>query len=329
MDVCRFTVKAEHHGKTLLEFLALMLPGYSDRLLERLVREERILVEGIPKKPEWPLLRGLEIRVALPSDLVPEPSSKSCPFMLLADEEAYLAVNKPAGLNIDACGSKGIRHTLLQRLREHLGTEALHPVRPTALQRDETGVVLFARDSVVAQDIDNQYYQGGFGRTYQVLLEGLPPEREDVIELLVEDPAGLGQEGGVAPERGHLPWTRYRVREVFDGYTLVSAESSEDSTEVMRSHFHALGHPLALDPVRGRRQPFLLSSFKPDYRKKSSRGERPLLARSPIHLETVTFQSPVTGKRVRLEAPFPKDFRGLLRALRRYRTPLPEGLAAL
>ena len=84
---------------------------------------------------------------------------------------------------------------------------------------------------------------------------------------------------------------------------------------------HNSRYPLAVDPLYGRRDAFLLSEIKAGYKAKRGKPERPLIGRLTLHAEGLVFVHPCTGVRVEVEAPLPKDFSNALRQLRKVRSP--------
>jgi 23S rRNA-/tRNA-specific pseudouridylate synthase len=103
---------------------------------------------------------------------------------------------------------------------------------------------------------------------------------------------------------GREAWTTYRVREWLNQATLVEAELHTGRTHQVRVHFKHLGFPLVGDRTYGNRQ---------DQRLTEATGYR--APRHLLHAWRLTFQDPVTGRRVSFEAPPPGDFEEARRAL--------------
>ena len=86
----------------------------------------------------------------------------------------------------------------------------------------------------------------------------------------------------------------------------------------IRVHLSAIGHPLAVDCVYGGAEALYLSDFKPDYRRKESREERPLISRLSLHASRLRLKHPASGCEIRVEAPPPGDFAASLKQLAKY-----------
>ena len=87
----------------------------------------------------------------------------------------------------------------------------------------------------------------------------------------------------------------------------------------IRVHLSAIGHPLAVDCVYGGSEALYLSEFKPDYRRKESREERPLISRLSLHAREVRLGRRLTGVGpTRFEAPLPRDVDVFLKQLAKH-----------
>jgi 23S rRNA-/tRNA-specific pseudouridylate synthase len=90
------------------------------------------------------------------------------------------------------------------------------------------------------------------------------------------------------------------------------------------------GYPLAVDLDYGGKAGLFLSELKPRYKAKKDRPEKPLVGRLSLHARRIALSHPITGERIEVEAPRPKDFEMALRNLRKFRKlveragPFPE-----
>ena len=122
----------------------------------------------------------------------------------------------------------------------------------------------------------------------------------------------------VVSAKGKPALTRYQVVEYLGNFTLVRAWILTGRMHQVRVHFQALGYPLVVDPLYGRRDAFYLSEIKRNYRLAKGEEERPLLSRSALHAEQLTFTHPATEARMTFEAPLPRDMAALVKQLRKW-----------
>ena len=128
---------------------------------------------------------------------------------------------------------------------------------------------------------------------------------------------------GVALEEGSTKGkaceTAFHVEQRFKGYTLLRCEPRTGRMHQIRVHLAAEGFPLAYDRLYGRRSPLRIREF--DLAAGAGEhGELVLLNRMPLHAWKIEFTHPVSGERVEVEAPIPKDLKEFLRVLRRFRS---------
>jgi 23S rRNA-/tRNA-specific pseudouridylate synthase len=102
-------------------------------------------------------------------------------------------------------------------------------------------------------------------------------------------------------------------------YTAVEAKPATGRTHQIRAHLAALGHPIACDPLYGRKgkndRGIFLSSFKRNWRGDAF-AERPLLARLGLHALKLEIPASVLGTPLALEAPLSRDMAALLKQMK-------------
>ncbi len=123
--------------------------------------------------------------------------------------------------------------------------------------------------------------------------------------------------------------THYKTLERLNGFTLPKVFPKTGRTHQIRLHLKAIGHPLSVDPLYGKRSAIFLSSLKADYKPKVCRGESafgakgrpetPAISRLTLHAHRITFE-PFPGMgRVIVEAPIPEDLERLIKLIRKYK----------
>ena len=104
----------------------------------------------------------------------------------------------------------------------------------------------------------------------------------------------------VVPD-GRASTTGYRVRERFDGWTLLELDLVTGRTHQIRVHLDAIGHPVAGDPVYGTGT--------------SRRGPEGL-DRLFLHAWRLELAAPGDGHLIRATAPLPDELEAVLERLR-------------
>jgi 23S rRNA pseudouridine1911/1915/1917 synthase len=196
----------------------------------------------------------------------------------LFQDNDYLVVNKAPGRLSNGPDS------LEADLRAMLNQPNLQAVH--RLDRDTSGCILIAR-SKDAFDKAVELFKGQkISKVYHALAAGQIKERERQIEYALEGEPAITHLHCVASNPGvsHLK---------------VKIETGR--THQIRKHLAYIGHPVLGD------------------RTYASRGAIPeefrTIERQMLHAASLTFTSPISGQKIRTEAPLPRDFISWLKCL--------------
>jgi len=233
---------------------------------------------------------------------------------VIYEAPAYLVVAKPPGVLTIPDRYQPELFNLLHYLRKQYGdVRTVH-----RLDRETSGILVFARSDAAHRHLSRQFEQRQVRKLYWVLVDGRMAEEEGVIDRPIA-PHATRSGLMVVSRKGKDSLTRYRVLEHFKHFTLVEADLKTGRTHQIRVHFRALGYPLAVDALYGRREAFYLSELKgKKYNPNREREERPLMARSSLHAYQLEFDDPGAGERMTFQAELPKDFAAVLKQLRKW-----------
>lgn len=211
---------------------------------------------------------------------------------ILMQSAEIVAVNKPEGMRTLPGGGPE-EPTALSEAQALVG-EKLYVVH--RLDRETSGVLVFARSREAHRFINVQFSQRLVAKTYLAVVRGALAEDEGEIREPLRE-FGSGRVG-VDRRRGKGSISRYEVAERLGGFTLVRAHPLTGRRHQLRAHFYSLGHPIAGDPRYG--NPAEQAAFP-----------RLMLHALSIHLQTAP------AKDVTIEAGLPASFRQAVEALRR------------
>jgi 23S rRNA pseudouridine1911/1915/1917 synthase len=229
---------------------------------------------------------------------------------LIVYEDAHcVAVNKPSGLLTipDREGVPGVRNMLQEKY------DSIYTVH--RLDRDTSGLVLFARTEEAHRHFSMQFEERTTHKIYNGFVLGQPHVSEGVInEPISEHPTKKGLM--TVWRKGKESVTEYEVLDKFRLYSWMKFHILTGRTHQIRVHMKHLGHPIVCDPLYGDGKPVLLSEFRSKFNLGKFEEERPLLNRLALHASTLTLQN-VDGNDLTLEAPLSKDMRATLQQLRK------------
>jgi 23S rRNA pseudouridine1911/1915/1917 synthase len=298
------TIAVADGGDRLDRVLADRLPDTSRAQVQRLIKSGDVMVNGRPSKPAYQVEPGDVISIIIPAELEEPIQAEAIPLDIIYEDAYLLAVDKPAGMVVHpAYGHTG--GTLVNALLAHApevadvgGLERAGVVH--RLDKDTSGVILVAKDEPTRAALQRQFKRRQIIKSYLALVEDRVEPREGVIEV----PVGRDKRDRkkmAAVRGGRQARTLYRVVETFPEHTLLEVRPHTGRTHQVRVHLAWMGYPVVGDSVYGRRRQRLLRS------------------RHFLHAARITFEHPVSGKTITLEAPLPAELSAVLNRLRKSR----------
>jgi len=244
---------------------------------------------------------------------------------VLFEDEHLLALAKPALLLVSPDRNDPQRPDLTKLLHDGIRRGV-----PWATQRglsylmiahrldfETSGVLLLAKSRSVLSKLADLFGSEKAPISYVALLQGTPSFDAMLIEAkLAPHPLQAGVMK-VDEKRGKRSRTQLRIRERFDGYTLVEGQVWTHRPHQLRAHSRHIGFPIAGDSTYGG-APLLLSQLKSKYRLKPNKTERPLLSEPGLHAESLSLPHPVTGAETTIKSEVPKPLSVAIKYLRRY-----------
>ena len=247
---------ASREGK-LLTFLRREL-GLSSSLVKRLKWQGAFLVDGLPVHTDHKVLPGQVITVLL-DEAEPEFPPEDGPLDILYEDDALLAVDKPAGLLMHPSFYRDTG-TLANRLLgyyQRTGQScAVHPV--SRLDRDTFGVVLLAKNSHIHAKMMEELQAKQVQKTYEALVWGSPAADEGRWSFPIARKGGESLLREVR-EDGQTAETRFRVLRRFADCTHMELEPVTGRTHQLRVHCAHISCPILGDPQYGTAESMALS----------------------------------------------------------------------
>ncbi|MEM1177401.1 MAG: pseudouridine synthase [Acidobacteriota bacterium] len=205
-------------------------------------------------------------------------------------DDHLLAVAKPSGLVVHRGWARD--EVVLMDLARELSGRRVHPLH--RLDRGTSGVVLFAFEPEVVARFQAQLHDGGASKRYLALVRGHPPASGTIDHPVPKARKSKERRPAV---------TDFRSLAVAGRYALVEARPRTGRLHQIRRHFKHMSWPILGDVHYG----------KGDHNRLLR--DRFGLNRLALHAFEVQVDHPVTGERLRIQAPPPRDFTEPLAAL--------------
>jgi 23S rRNA pseudouridine955/2504/2580 synthase len=228
--------------------------------------------------------------------------------MILYEDEDYIVVNKPPFLS--SLKDRLEKVNLLQLARSYLPEAQLCH----RLDKDTSGVVVIARNPESYRFMSIQFEKRRITKYYHAVVNGI----HDLRDTRVEAPISTihGSRARIDFKNGKRSLTLFRSLRAYQKHTLIRCQPITGRMHQIRVHLSYLQAPLVGDLQYGG-SPFYLSDIKRNYRLGKFEDEKPLTHRLALHAHTIII--PLSNrKNLEVEAPYPKDFKILLKQLGKY-----------
>ncbi|MFC3914186.1 23S rRNA pseudouridine(955/2504/2580) synthase RluC [Pseudaeromonas sharmana] len=300
-------IDAEQEGQRLDNFLKTQLKGVPKSLIYRIVRKGEVRVNKKRIKPEYKLVAGDEVRIPpvrvaeaneLPSARLS--SIQALEQQILYEDDVLIVLNKPAGMAVH--GGSGLSFGVIEGLRA-LRPDARFMELVHRLDRDTSGCLMIAKKRSALKHLHEQLRLKTMRKQYAALVRGQWQSHVRSINApLLKNVLQSGERIVRVNPEGKPSETRFHVLKRFADATLVEASPITGRTHQIRVHTAHAGHPIACDDKYGD-QLF-------DQRMRDLGLERLFL-----HASKLTFQHPVSGSEMSLEAPLAPHLQALLAKL--------------
>jgi 23S rRNA pseudouridine1911/1915/1917 synthase len=308
-------VSAEDHGKRLDQVLAGSEIHLSRSQAKRLIEEGAILLNDKKSKPSASVKTGDRISGSLPS---PRPLSlepEALPLSILYEDSSVIVIDKPPGLVVHPAPgnpSGTLVNALIHHCKDLAGINGvLRPGIVHRLDKETSGVMVVAKDDEAYQDLTKQFKNRTIEKVYLAIARGSFRENEGVIDLAIGRHPTERKKMSTRTRKGRSALTHWRVKERFDGLTLLEILPKTGRTHQIRVHLSAMGHPLFGDPVYGKivgKKGAVQDAVLGECSKR--------LKRQALHAHRLAFVHPRTGERVEFISPLPPDMAGVIEWLR-------------
>lgn len=256
--VLTFRVPKEYAGLRLDRFLQNRIPRLSRTRAQEIIRACACREDGSRRKPSE-IVRAEEV-VMLVRERFVEPETPR-DFGILYQDEAVLAVDKPAGLPVHPTATYH-KNTLSYLLRQRYAPEGGRgPQIAHRLDRETSGVVICARTERDERVLKRAFEDHEVQKTYLAIVEGRVERQQGVIDLplcpVKEGLHVLMQVG--RPGEGQPARTEFSVLERRARHSLLELSPRTGRQHQLRVHLSAIGHPIVGDKLYGpeREGPFL------------------------------------------------------------------------
>jgi len=291
-------VSEDQHGQRIDNFLMSALKTVPRSLVYRLLRTGQVRVNKGRVKPAHKLAVGDTVRIppvtvpAQKQTRVPRQVVKSLQNSIVADDENWIVLNKPAG--IAAHGGTGLAFGVIDGVREIYSDNSIGLVH--RLDKSTSGVMILAKNRRASVHFQQALFDGAVKKKYVALLCGVLKESREVrAKLRKTHPTDRENQVIVDPKDGKEALSRFSCRKAGKRITFADVEIETGRTHQIRVHAASIKHAVVGDERYGDEK--LNRSIR-------QRGAKGMF----LHAHEIAFpdlsSEPSTGTTLRFTVPF-------------------------
>lgn len=288
-----YRISPEQENQTVERFLRSQ--GFSRHLvITTKYHKNGLLLDGSPTRSNVRLHTGQLLTAAIVSHAPNETLQPvELPLFIVYEDEDIIVLNKPAGMPVHP--SQGHYTDTLSNALAYYYQQLNEPFTARAvgrLDRDTSGLVLFARHELSACILAEQMRNREIHREYRAICTGILPE-SGTIDAPIARAHDSTIERVVDFKRGERAITHFQRLSMSHGFSLAAVRLETGRTHQIRVHMKYIGHPLPGD--------FL---YHPNY---------DVIHRQALHSFRLVFQHPIIKKTMDFTVPIPEDMQNILK----------------
>ena len=242
----RFQIDEENSNKLIDIFLANNLDTISRGIVQQLIAEGKVTVNGKPTKRNYLLKLSDIIEITFELQANGEDEAQDIPIDIAFENDDFFIINKNSGLTVHpGAGQKdqtlinGILH-IRKEQREIPRYGLVH-----RLDKDTSGLMVLAKRLKSHTILTELIQAKSIQRKYYALVHGAP-----ISGQTIDLPIGRHPKNRLlfcVKDGGREAITHFRIKKRFKNFSLLDVELETGRTHQIRVHLNHIGHPIAGD----------------------------------------------------------------------------------
>ncbi|MCM1244003.1 MAG: RluA family pseudouridine synthase, partial [Roseburia sp.] len=251
-----YRIPPEEEDERLDKWISGVLEDLSRSYIQKLIKEDKVFVNGRPQKASYRVKEEDEIHFQIPEAAQPDIKAEEIPLSILYEDDDILIVNKPKDMVVHPAPGH-YSATLVNAVMYHCGEELsgiggiMRPGIVHRIDKDTTGSLIICKNDMAHRSISAQLKDHSITRKYRAIVHGRLAASEGVINAPIGRDAKDRKKMAVDEKNGKEALTHYKVLQRFKEYTYIECQLETGRTHQIRVHMASIGHPILGDGVYG------------------------------------------------------------------------------
>ena len=230
-----------------------------------------------------------------------ELKAQDIPIDVVYEDNDIIVVNKPKGMVVHPANGNPdgtLVNAIMAICKDSLsgiGGE-IRPGIVHRLDKDTSGLLIVAKNDKAHVNMSEQIKKHEVKKTYVALVRGVVKENEATIDMPIGR-SNSDRKKMAVTKTGKNAVTHIKVLKRYDKYTLLEINIETGRTHQIRVHLAYIGYPIIGD--------YIYSNGKNEFG----------IIGQCLHAKSLEFKHPITGEKMKLEAPLPDYFQKVIEEL--------------
>jgi 23S rRNA pseudouridine1911/1915/1917 synthase len=328
LKVSDYPIQNGRIDKWIIEAFSLLNSSYPEDLkvniffsrtkIKDLILSGNIKVDGVQNKnPSYKINPKNEIIINLPKIVEYDVKAENIPINIVFEDEHLLVIDKEQNFVVHPSPGHN-SGTLVNALLYHCegklsGIGGIkRPGIVHRLDKDTSGLMLVAKTEIAHISLSDMFKNHSIERNYQLLVWNVPDSSG-----LIDQPIGrskFNRKKMAINLNGKKAVTYWTLLQSFSNLvSLISCKLETGRTHQIRVHMSSIGHSLIGDKIYG---------GLPKINKKQNITQKNIISkcksfsRQALHSKTLTFQHPISKKKMHFDIDLPNDIRNLINSIK-------------
>ena len=292
-------VTDDNNGVRIDKVLSEEFPDISRSFIQKLIKDEKITVNGKTIKSNYKTVASDTINIEIPDAVEPDILPENIPLDIVYEDEDVIVINKPKGMVVHPAPghySGTMVNALMHHCKDNLSgiNGVLRPGIVHRIDMDTTGIIVACKNDFSHRSLAEQLKEHSITRKYEAIVYNGFKEKAGTVDAPIARNPIDRKKMAIDRVNGKNAVTHYTVIKNLKGYAHIECQLETGRTHQIRVHMASIKHPLLGDRLYG--------PAKCPYNLKGQ----------TLHARTLGFIHPRTGKYGEFTSELPDYFNRLL-----------------